>query len=359
MPGAARNMHLTGPMHRGGGRTVEEMRMRKRTWFGTTLVALLALGAFVLPAPVDAGCGCSKPPPPRAAVRPFVGYADQKIILFSELLAPDTAYWVQFTATADGSTDWSRGKAALRRDFADGQARVQMRVSVGNVALGPCSITVWADRTTPLYTLGDDQFTVTSKPIVLHDFTETVTQEGYQAGVGKDGTVYVPVDVSSVSDGTIFSGMANGFPLSFEARSVAMYNQQGFLMQLLDPTSPGLFRITRGGAVCARAPAVGLGVARVGGAGAAARGGATAARRAGVHVRRALRMRLSLGDRPMACAGDGSLLRPRPSARSRGRVALRRRLLGSGIRPLLCGSGDPAPPGAVARGSPGRARPLG
>src|SRR3989449_1101972 len=117
-----------------GGRTVEEMRMRKRTWFGTTLVALLALGAFVLPAPVDAGCGCSKPPPPRAAVRPFVGYADQKIVLFGELLVPDTAYWVQFTATADGSTDWSRGRAALRRDFADGQARVQMRVSVGNVA---------------------------------------------------------------------------------------------------------------------------------------------------------------------------------------------------------------------------------
>jgi len=223
------------------------MRMRRRTWFGTTLVALLALGTLVMPAPVDAGCGCSKPPPPRAAVRPFVGYADQKIILFSELLAPDTAYWVQFTATADGSTDWSRGKAALRRDFADGQARVQMRVSVGNVALGPCSITVWADRTTPLYTLGDDQFTLTSKPIVVHDFAETVTEDGYQAGVGKDGTVYVSVDVSSVSDGTIFSGMANGFPLSFEARSVAMYNQQGFLMQLLDPTSPGLFRITRGG----------------------------------------------------------------------------------------------------------------
>ena len=60
--------------------------MRRRTWFGTTLVALLALGTFVLPAPVDAGCGCSKPPPPRAAVRPFVGYADQKIILFSDLL---------------------------------------------------------------------------------------------------------------------------------------------------------------------------------------------------------------------------------------------------------------------------------
>jgi len=139
--------------------------MRKRTHFGATLPALLALGALVMPAPADAGCGCSKPPPPRAAVRPFVGYADQTV-------APDTSYWVQFTATADGSTDWSHGKAAVRRDFADGQPRVQLRVSVGSVALGPCSISVWTDRSTPLYTLGDDQFTVTSKPIVLHDFAE-------------------------------------------------------------------------------------------------------------------------------------------------------------------------------------------
>src|SRR5438445_446814 len=148
-------------MHQ-GCRAGEEMRMRRRTWFGSTLVALLALGALVMPAPVDAGCGCSKPPPRRAAVRPFVGYADQKIVLFSDLLVPNTNYWVQFTATADGSTDWSRGRAALRRDFADGQARVQMRVPVGNVALGPCSITVWADRSTPLYTLADDQCPVRS-----------------------------------------------------------------------------------------------------------------------------------------------------------------------------------------------------
>jgi len=229
-------------MHERGGMRVG-LRMRKRTVFGSTLLALLALGA----PPADAGCGCSKPPPPRAAVRPFVGNADQKIVLFSDLLSPGAAYWVQFTATADGSVDWSRGRAAMRRDFADGQVRVQLRVPVGNVALGPCSITVWTDRTTSLYTLGDDQFTVTTKPIVLHDFAETITQDGYQAGVGKDGTIYIPVDVSSVSDPTIFTGMANGFPLSFEGRSVAMYNQQGFLMQLLDPTSPGLFRITRGG----------------------------------------------------------------------------------------------------------------
>src|SRR6266404_8854626 len=135
-----------------GGRTGEEMRMRRRTWFGTTLMALLALGAFVLPAPVDAGCGCSKPPPPRAAVRPFVGYADQKIVIFDDRLVTGTSYWVQFTATADGAVDWSRGRAAMRRDFADGQIRLQLRTPVGKVSLGPCSITVWADQTQPLFT---------------------------------------------------------------------------------------------------------------------------------------------------------------------------------------------------------------
>jgi hypothetical protein len=230
-------------MHTSGGDR-EEMRMRRRTWFAGLVLGLV--GVLATPMSADAGCGCSKPPPPRAAVRPFVAYADQKIALFSDLLTPGATYWVQFTATADGSVDWSRAKATMRRDFADGQMRAQLRVPTGNVALGPCSITVWADQTQQLYTLGDDQFTVTAEPIVLHDFKETVEQDDYQAGVGKDGTVYIAVDVSSVSNGTIFVAMANGFPLSFESRSIAMYNQQGFLMQLMDPSSPGLFRIARG-----------------------------------------------------------------------------------------------------------------
>ena len=41
----------------------------------------------------------------------------------------------------------------------------------------------------------------------------------------------------------MFTGTANGFALEFGGQNVAMYNEQGFLMQLLDPTSPGLFRI--------------------------------------------------------------------------------------------------------------------
>lgn len=221
--------------------------MLARTSAARVLV-LAVLIAGLAPVRAEAGCGCSKPPPPRADVRPFVGFPDETITLFNDSLANGSQYWVQFTATADGSVDWSRGKALPRRDFADGQMRTQLRVPVGNVALGPCTITVWSgDGSRRLFSLTDDEFTVIAPPIVLHDFNETVSQDDYSAGVGKDGTVYIAVDVSEVSDATVFTGTANGFQLTFGAKNVAMYNQQGFLMQVLDPTTPGLFRIARGG----------------------------------------------------------------------------------------------------------------
>ena len=221
--------------------------MLTRTSAARVLV-LAVLLAGLAPVRAEAGCGCSKPPPPLADVRPFVGFPDETITLFNDALAPGGQYWVQFTATADGSVDWSRGKALPRRDFADGQMRPQLRVPVGTVALGPCTITVWTgDGSRRLFSLADDEFTVIAPPVVLHDFNETVSQEDYSAGVGKDGTVYIAVDVSEVSDATVFTGTANGYPLTFGAKNVAMYNQQGFLMQVLDPTTPGLFRIARGG----------------------------------------------------------------------------------------------------------------
>jgi len=220
--------------------------MRVRTSLASAAMLAIALCAL-RPAPADAGCGCSKPPPPRAAVRPFVGYENQTITLFNDALAPGRGYWVQFISTVDGSSDWSRGKVSNRRDFADGTVRPQMRVAVGDVSLGPCSIAVWADSNGPLFTLGDDQFTVIAPPVSLHDYAEQVTQNSYQAAVGKDGTIYIAVDVSQVNGGTTFVGTANGYPLMFGNKTISMYNEQGFLMQVLDPTSPGLFQIIRGG----------------------------------------------------------------------------------------------------------------
>ena len=89
--------------------------------FGTQRICEVALAcALVLTAASDlrAACGCDKPPPPRANVRPFVAYPDQTINIFDDRLQPGRRYTVLFTAR-DGTTDWSRGKAVAKRDFAD------------------------------------------------------------------------------------------------------------------------------------------------------------------------------------------------------------------------------------------------
>jgi hypothetical protein len=210
------------------------------------MIVVLGLAVAAPPQAAEGGCGCSKPPPPYAAVRPFVGYPDATITLFDPRLVAGAGYWVEFVARADGSSDWSRGRAEVRRDLADGQYRTQLRVAVGTVALGPCAIGVYDDTGALVYQLADDAFTVTAPPIALHDYAETVAREGYQAGVGADGTLYVAVDVRAVTAATTYVAAANGFPLSFAPHAIAMYNMQGFLMQLLDPTVPGLFRLGPG-----------------------------------------------------------------------------------------------------------------
>ncbi len=209
-------------------------------------VVSAALGLALAPV-VDASCGCDKPPPPRANVRPFVGAPDENVNLFDDRLVPGARYTVMFQSR-DGVQDWSRGKAIVKRDFADGASRVQLRVEVGNVSMGPATISVYDDSDALVYSLSDDQFTVIAPEIVLHDFNETVTRDGYQTGIGADGTIYVAVDTTNVTDATTYSGAAVGFPLRFDSRNVAFFNDQGFLMGFLDPKSPGLFSIVSGDA---------------------------------------------------------------------------------------------------------------
>jgi hypothetical protein len=220
----------------------ETTSMRSRALvFGLGLVALTGF----IPRPADAGCGCDKPPPPRAAIRPFVGYPDQKVTLFDGRLVVGERYDVLFASSDDGTTDWSRGRAVLRRDLADGEKRAQLRVAVGTVSLGPCQVSVWQNGQM-LFALEDEAFTVAAAPIALHDFAEGITRDGYRTGVGRDGTMYVPVDVSHVDAATTFVGESAGFPLHFGAGDVSMYNDQGFLMQVLQPGNTQLFRIASG-----------------------------------------------------------------------------------------------------------------
>ncbi len=208
----------------------------------TVSITLAAVLAASVAAPAWAGCGCDKPAPPRAAIRPFVAAATQTVTLFNPHLEEGVAYDVAFES--QGTTQWSHGAAAARRDIADGESREHLRVSVPDVPLGPCAVSVWRDGVRQ-FTVAADDFTVAARPIALGELGRT-TRSQYRAAVGTDGTVYIPVDVTDVSDATRFSGTALGLPLQFEARNVAMYNDQGYLMQLLDTTSPRLFDLDGG-----------------------------------------------------------------------------------------------------------------
>jgi hypothetical protein len=214
-------------------------------WLGAGVLALA--GMAVSAADATAFCGCDKPPPPRAQVRPAFGHPDQAVTLFDERLEAGARYKVVFTSR-DGSSDWSLAKAGRRADMADARVRRQLRVRVPEVALGPTTLSIYDAAGTLVYELPDDEFTVIAPPVALDDIAETITREGYRTGVGADGTVYLAFDLSSMSDATTYTGVAEGFDLQFDGASVAIFNTQGVLGEVLDPDSRTLFRIAPGGA---------------------------------------------------------------------------------------------------------------
>src|SRR5690349_16167749 len=189
-------------------------------------------GVLAFHAPANAGCGCDKPAPARAVVRPFVGHVGERITLFSSNFVEGQTYKVEFASLDSGVSDWSAGKARTKRDLADAEPRVQLVVAVPDVPLGPARITV-VNKAGVVMQLADTEFTVTGDPIPLHDFAESITRNAYTAGVGRDGTLYIPVDVSEVRNATSFVAQGLNYQLAFGPDVVVMYNEQGFLMQHL------------------------------------------------------------------------------------------------------------------------------
>lgn len=218
------------------------MHTSKRHIFVPLLASVAILAGS--PAITRAGCGCDKPPPPRAVVRPFVAHATQTVTLFDDAFELGHDYRVEFRSL-EGISDWSAGKAKLVRDLADREKRAALEVSVPPLPLGPAAIRVW-DGSSLLLALTDDDFTIAPDPIELHEFNETITDEGYQAAVGRDGTTYIALDVGAVSKATRFVARGIGYPLTYAAGDVVIYNEQGFLMQMLDPAQTGLFEIRSG-----------------------------------------------------------------------------------------------------------------
>lgn len=209
-------------------------------------VVTLFVGLFFLNSslPAHAGCGCEKPPPAPAAVRPHATYAGMPVTLFHSGLVTGQSYTVTFTAM-NGQSASVTAQAVNKRDLADGVYKNQLPVTIpSGLPLGPVGITVKdIGQSAPFLAIPDTSFTLAPQPLVIPPQVGAFSYNNYQAAVGRDGVVYLSLDVTGMENPRTFRAQAKGYPLRFTTDDIMFYNTQGFLMQLLDASIPGLASI--------------------------------------------------------------------------------------------------------------------
>lgn len=208
------------------------------------LSVLLSLVLLAQPTPSEAGCGCDKAPPAPAQVRPHATYAGQDVTIFDAHLQDGQGYYVTFTSGSTGKSVLLKALATTRRDLADGLDKPQLAVPLPPLPLGPTSISVTgAGDSQPFLVADDTALTVVPQPIALPTAVGEQVLPNFQAAVGRDGTVYVSLDLTDTTLPRTFHAQALGYPLRFTSHDVVFYNTQGFVMQLLEEDMPGLFAI--------------------------------------------------------------------------------------------------------------------
>ncbi|MGE0682154.1 MAG: hypothetical protein AB7P69_14805 [Candidatus Binatia bacterium] len=201
------------------------------------LVGLVLLGGSRT---AQAGCGCDKPPPAPAAVRPNATYAGMPVTLFHSGLQAGQNYEVTFTAL-NGQNTTASTQAVSRRDLADGVYKPQLVLTTPVLPLGPVGISVkLAGQSGALFTVADDLFTVVPQPISVPAQVGEFRYQNFQLAVSRAGVAYLSLNLNAVTLPMVFQAQAVGYPLRFSSDDIVFYNTQGFLMQLLDQNMPGL-----------------------------------------------------------------------------------------------------------------------
>lgn len=206
--------------------------------YATVLLFVVALlGA---PRAVHAGCGCDKPPPAPAAVRPNATYAGMPVTLFNSGLVTGQAYTVTFTAM-NGQSATVSTQAVTKSDLADGVYKPQLMVATPSLPLGPVAISVrQAGQSGALFALADDLFTLAPAPLSVPAQVGEFHYQNFQFAVSRAGVAYLSLNLTAVSLPMVFQAQALGYPLRFSSSDIVFYNTQGFLMQLLSQNMPGL-----------------------------------------------------------------------------------------------------------------------
>jgi hypothetical protein len=210
-----------------------------------TLLAAVA-GLLLCSPAAHAGCGCDKPAPHPAAVRPDVTYAGTDVSFFSSAFTVGETYEVTFTS-ANGTAATVDGTVISARDLADAVEKPQLHVTLPALPLGPASIVVRTSAgADPVLTIADRDFTVAPDPVALPQDYGSWSYPATRLAVDRDGVAYLSLDLTGMTQPFVFEAEMDGYPLRYTAADVVFMNTQGFLMQLLvAPQSgeaiPGMF----------------------------------------------------------------------------------------------------------------------
>src|SRR5690606_37796472 len=138
------------------------------------------------------------------------------IRIFDGSLAIGTPYRVVFTSAA-GAVAEVGGTAILARDLADSVEKPQLAVALPALPLGPVAVAVFSHGSAgaPILATADDALTVLSAPIVLPNRRGAFRVAAYRAGVGRDGEVLLPFDLTGVTMPLVVRAKAVGYPLRF------------------------------------------------------------------------------------------------------------------------------------------------
>ena len=183
------------------------------------LALALAVPLWLAPAaPAHAGCGCDHPLPAWTVVMPPFGAAGKQILVFAE--------GGSFTLGASYVVNFSGRTRTVTATLAD---RLEVALPP-NVPLGPVAIRV----TGPGYdvTYPNSAFTALPNPRKIREREGIFQAKNYQAAIGSDGTLYLPLDLKNVLDAMQFMLALYDLPLDYSEEDVVIYNADGFDLTL-------------------------------------------------------------------------------------------------------------------------------
>ncbi len=178
------------------------------------LAITLAMPIWLVPAgPARAGCGCDHPLPGWAVVMPAFGSAGKAITVFADggVFTPGASYEVDFAGR----------KRTVIATLSD---RLEVKVPP-SVNVGPVAIRVVGPNFDRVYP--SSAFTALSHPRKIRERAGVFHARNYNAAIGSDGTLYLPLDLKGVLDAMQFMLALYDLPLEFTEEDVVIYNADG------------------------------------------------------------------------------------------------------------------------------------